>query len=96
MTVAVHAPDFSDHLPPQNLDAERSVLGCMLLDNDTIDEVAEFLQTSHFYSGSHQRIYAAILHLYEKGTRGIDAVTLGEELVKRNEIDDIGGVPMLA
>jgi replicative DNA helicase len=95
MAVAIQSPEFSDHLPPQNLDAERSLLGCLLLENDTIDEAAEFLQSRHFYSDAHQRVYSAILALYEKGIHGIDAVTLGEELQRSNALEEIGGVSLL-
>jgi replicative DNA helicase len=95
MAVAVQLPEFSDNLPPQNLDAERSLLGSLLLENDTIDEAAEFLQSRHFYSDAHQRVYAAILDLYERGIHGIDAVTLGEELQRRNELEEVGGVSLL-
>lgn len=90
------ATDFFDRLPPQNLDAERSVLGSMLLVNEAIDEVSEFLEPSHFYGDAHRRIYDAILELYESGVRGIDPVTLAEELVRRSELDEVGGLPYLA
>ncbi|MBS0202199.1 MAG: replicative DNA helicase [Planctomycetes bacterium] len=85
--------DFSGaHLPPQNLVAERSVLGSILLENMAIDEIADILHPDHFYSDVHSIIYAAILKLNEIGTK-VDAVTLAEELDKRNQLDDIGGVP---
>ncbi len=85
-------PDFAGKLPPQNLVAEQSVLGSVLLHNEAIDEVADFLQAAHFYSTHHQTIYAAILKLHEQGVRGIDAVTLAEELDKRQELEGVGGV----
>jgi hypothetical protein len=74
-----------DRVPPANLDAERSVLGSLLLLNDSIDEVAEFLTAQHFYSDRHQAIFAAIHELYESGVRGIDVVTLSEQLEKKTE-----------
>ncbi len=83
-------------LPPQNLDAERGVLGSILLMNEAIDEVGESLKAEHFYSDPHQRIYAAIQHLYESGIRGIDAITLAEELVRRGEFETAGGPSYLA
>lgn len=92
--MSVAAPptnEFANHLPPQNLEAERSVLGCMMLLNEAIDEVAEFLQANHFYSDAHQRLYAAILNLYETGAMGIDVLTVGEELARNNEIEEVGG-----
>ncbi|MCA9009570.1 MAG: replicative DNA helicase [Planctomycetaceae bacterium] len=83
-------------LPPQNLDAERGVLGSILLMNEAIDEVGESLKAEHFYSDAHQKIYAAIQQLYEKGVRGIDAITLAEELVRRGQFEDVGGAGYLA
>ena len=79
-SVARPASDISDRLPPQNLDAERGVLGSILLWNDAIDEVAEFLHADHFYGDAHRRIYAAIHLLHERGIRGIDAVALRKML----------------
>ncbi|MCA9061936.1 MAG: replicative DNA helicase [Planctomycetaceae bacterium] len=83
-------------LPPQNLDAERGVLGSVLLLNEAIDEIGEWLRAEHFYSDPHQKIYKAIHDLYENGVRGIDAVTLAEELMRRNEFDGVGGAAYLA
>ncbi len=81
----------SIRLPPQNLDAERGVLGSVLLFNEAIDEIGEMLKADHFYHDSHHKIFAAIHDLYENNIRGIDPVTLAEELEKRGELEDIGG-----
>jgi len=87
------AGDFSGvHLPPQNLVAERSVLGSIMLENSALDEVADVLKPEHFYSDVHSIIFAAILKLNE-ATIKIDVITLTEELDKRNQLQDIGGVP---
>ncbi len=86
---------FHGKLPPQNLEAEQGVLGSILLMNEAIDEVAEILQSQHFYSDRHQRIYHAISRLYEDGVRGIDIVTLSEELDRLNQLEDVGGWPYL-
>jgi replicative DNA helicase len=80
-----------DRVPPSNLDAERSVLGSLLLMNEAIDEVAEFLTSHHFYNDRHQAIYAAVHELYEAGVRGIDVVTLSEQLEKRQKLEHVGG-----
>jgi replicative DNA helicase len=82
-------------LPPQNLDAERGVLGSILLMNEAIDEVGETLKAEHFYSDAHQKIYAAIQRLYENGVRGIDAITLAEEFVRRGDFEAAGGAAYL-
>ena len=90
------AADDKLRLPPQNLDAERGVLGSILLMNEAIDEVGETLKAEHFYGDAHQKIYAAIQKLYEAGVRGIDAITLAEELIRRGELEAIGGPAYLA
>jgi replicative DNA helicase len=79
-------------LPPQNLDAEKSVLGSLLLQNNALDEVADFLRPAHFYSDANRLIYEAMLRMYEAGIRGIDAVTLAEELDRRKLLAEIGSV----
>ncbi len=86
---------FQGKLPPQNLTAEQSVLGSILLHNDAIDEVADILHANHFYSEKHQLIYSAIQRMGDAGIRGIDAVTLSEELDARNQLADVGGVPYI-
>jgi replicative DNA helicase len=83
--------DLVVKLPPQNLDAERSVLGSMLLSNDAVDEVASFLKAAHFYHDAHQQIYGAICRMREQGRGAIDAVTLAEELTSLKLLEDIGG-----
>ena len=84
-------PKSADRVPPANLEAERSVLGSLLLMNEAIDEVAEFLTAKHFYSDRHQAIYAAIHELYEAGVRGIDIVTLSEQLERKQKLESCGG-----
>jgi replicative DNA helicase len=83
-----------DRLPPQNLDAERSVLGSILRDNFVLDDVAPLLRAESFYTDGHQKIYAAILALKDRN-RPIDLVTLAEELRQRGQVDDIGGYAYL-
>jgi replicative DNA helicase len=83
--------DFVAKLPPQNLDAERSVLGSMLFSNDAVDEVASFLKATHFYHDAHQQIYAAICRMRERGRGAIDAVTLAEELAGLKLLEEVGG-----
>ncbi|MGE0377575.1 MAG: replicative DNA helicase [Planctomycetaceae bacterium] len=80
-----------DRIPPQDLEAERSVLGSCLLQNDVIDDVLTLVRSSHFYSDAHQKMFAAMLRMHEQGIRGIDAVTLSHELQKRSELEQAGG-----
>ncbi|QDT66236.1 replicative DNA helicase [Calycomorphotria hydatis] len=80
-----------DRLPPQNLEAERGLLGSLLLLNDTFDEVADFLKVDHFYSDRHRVIFQAIKELCEAGSRGIDTVTLAEKLQTSGNLESAGG-----
>ena len=95
MAASNDARGFQGKLPPQNLEAEMGVLGSILLMHEAIDEVGDVLKADHFYADRHQKIFAAVMGLYENGVRGIDAVTLAEELDRRKELDDIGGVEYL-
>ncbi len=82
-------------LPPQNLEAERSVLGALLIDKDAIVKVAEFLRPEHFYKDGHGRVYTAILSLYEK-REPADMITVPDELKKKKLLDKVGGVGYLS
>jgi len=88
-------PKRFDRLPPQNLEAERGVLGSIFLQNDCLDEVADILHPDQFYLDAHRRIYAAILRLREAKTYGFDAVTVAEALEKNGEMQEIGGADYL-
>ena len=77
-------------VPPQNLDAEESVLGAMMLSPGAIGAVSEVLSASDFYRASHAAIYKAALDLYAKG-EPVDAITLADELERRGELEEIGG-----
>ena len=70
--------------PPQDLQAEESVLGAMMLSPGAIGAVSEILDASDFYRESHARIYRAALGLYAKG-EPVDAITLVDELEERGE-----------
>ncbi|MGH7202262.1 MAG: replicative DNA helicase [Planctomycetaceae bacterium] len=88
------ADSFDGKMSPQNLDAERGVLGSILLLNEALDEVADFLHADHFYEDGHRKIYSAIFDLYEKAVR-VDALTLAEELGRRGQLQEIGGAPAI-
>jgi len=88
--------DYSLHrVPPQNLDAEQSVLGGILLDNTAVNSVIEVLQTGDFYSEAHRKIFNAIIDLGEKNEPA-DLITLSNELRNKGELDKIGGDVYLA
>ncbi|MGP3687278.1 replicative DNA helicase [Streptomyces sp. IBSNAI002] len=83
-----------ERVPPQDLDAEQSVLGGMLLSKDAIADVVEVLKGHDFYRPSHETIYQAILDLYAKGEPA-DPITVGAELTRRGEISKVGGASYL-
>ncbi|MBO9556195.1 replicative DNA helicase [Cellulomonas sp.] len=83
-----------DRTPPQDLDAERSVLGGMMISKDAIADVIEQLRGTDFYRPAHEVIYDSILDLYGRGEPA-DAITVADELTKRGEIGRIGGAPYL-
>ncbi|WP_019135581.1 replicative DNA helicase [Cellulomonas massiliensis] len=83
-----------DRTPPQDLEAERSVLGGMMISKDAIADVIEQLRGSDFYRPAHEVIYESILDLYGRGEPA-DAITVADELTKRGEIGRIGGAPYL-
>jgi replicative DNA helicase len=80
--------------PPQDLVAEQSVLGGMLLSKDAIADVVEVVRGPDFYRPAHELVYEAILDLYGRGEPA-DAVTVSAELQKRGELGRVGGAPYL-
>src|SRR5205809_7952170 len=88
--MAVAPVPMAAPIPPQNLEAEESVLGAMLLSPGAIGAVSEILDAGDFYRESHAKIYRAALALYAKG-EPVDAITLTDELEERSELDDVGG-----
>ncbi|MCA9391701.1 replicative DNA helicase [candidate division WWE3 bacterium] len=82
-------------LPPQNIEAEQSVLGALLIDQDAVIKIADTLKPEHFYRGSHKKIYEAILSLYER-REPADVVTVSGELLQQKILDEIGGEGYLA
>jgi replicative DNA helicase len=77
-------------VPPQNLDAEESVLGAMMLSPGAIGAVSEILDAGDFYRESHASIYRAAVALYAKG-EPVDAITLADELEQRGGLEEAGG-----
>ena len=84
------------HIPPNNIEAEKSVLGCMLMDNtgDSVMAAIDTLKPKDFYFPAHQDIYAAMLSLTADRVP-VDLITVQNELQKRNKFDAIGGISYL-
>jgi replicative DNA helicase len=83
-----------DKIPPQNLEAEKSALGAMLVEKEAIMRAIEILAPGHFYKDSHQRIFEAIISLFDRN-EPVDITTLAEELKKRKLLASIGGAAYL-
>jgi replicative DNA helicase len=85
----------SERSLPHSLDAERSVLGAILIHNETFNDAAEILRPEDFYRDAHRRIFQKMVALSERGT-AIDLVTLKEDLLRSSELDEVGGPAYIA
>ncbi len=83
-----------DRLPPQDLGAEQSVLGSMLLSKDAIAESLELCKATDFYRPAHESIFDAVLDLFGRGEPA-DAITVADELTKRGDLARVGGAAYL-
>ncbi len=81
---------FPDKLPPQNIEAEQSLLGSILLDKNAIVKVVDFLAPKDFYKGIHQKIYQICQELFEKG-EPIDVLEVSNRLKEKKLLEEIGG-----
>ena len=75
---------------PHNKEAEQSVLGCMLVDSECVSTAASRLSDDCFYIEANRQIFSAMMSLYDVGSN-VDFVTVGEELLKRDKLDAVGG-----
>ncbi|MFW6110072.1 MAG: replicative DNA helicase [Patescibacteria group bacterium] len=85
----------SGRLPPQNEEAERSILGALLLDEDAIVQVVDNLRGEHFYHDRHKKIYQAIYDLFER-REPVDMITVTNELQTMGALEEVGGASYLA
>ncbi len=83
-----------EKVPPQNLEAEMSVLGSMIMEEEAIAQAIEFLAEESFYHAAHRHIFSAILDLYDKGI-AVDLITLTEQLRKPGNLEKVGGAAYL-
>jgi len=82
-------------LPPQNIEAEQSILGGILIENDALNTVVEFLEDGDFYREAHQKIFHCMIALSERN-EPLDLITITNELKKKKELEEIGGASYLA
>ncbi|WP_131106278.1 replicative DNA helicase [Ornithinimicrobium sufpigmenti] len=83
-----------DRLPPQDVAAEQSALGSMMLSKDAIAECSEIVRAQDFYRPAHETIFEACVDLYARG-EPVDAITVGDELTKRGDLQRVGGTAYL-
>ncbi|WP_084128383.1 replicative DNA helicase [Demequina sp. NBRC 110055] len=87
-------PRTFERLPPQNLEAEQSVIGSMLLSKDAMADVIEMIRSDDFYKPAHEKIFDVAVKLYNGGDP-VDALTVGAELQRTGELSRIGGAEYL-
>ncbi len=88
------SPPVSSRVPPSNLDAEQSLLGAMLLSEHAVSSSATIVQADDFYKPAHRHIFEAVQTLYATG-RGVDPLTVAEELDRAGVLDAVGGAATL-
>lgn len=84
------AKDITEKLPPQNIEAEQSLLGCLMLDKDAIVGVSDFVKAEDFYKDIHKEIYQAMMDLYQK-MEPIDLLSITSRLKEKGKLEEIGG-----
>ncbi|GAD17011.1 replicative DNA helicase [Lentilactobacillus otakiensis] len=87
--------EFVNELPPQNIDAEKAVLGSIFLSTDALVESMEFLEPDDFYKHSHQIIYKDMVELNDRD-EAIDVVTITNILTEQKNLEDVGGMEYIA
>lgn len=83
-----------DRLPPQNIEAEQSVLGSLMLDKDAIVKVSDILKPEDFYRGAHQSIFKVMMELFEKN-EPIDLLSASNRLEEKEKLEEVGGTSYL-
>ncbi|HRS20592.1 MAG TPA: replicative DNA helicase [Clostridia bacterium] len=86
--------EMIQRIPPNNIEAEQSVLGAMLLDKEAISTATEFITGDDFYREAHKEIFEAIVDIYNRG-EPVDLITLTEKLKTRNTLEAVGGITFL-
>jgi replicative DNA helicase len=88
---AVPTGDLLGKMPPCNTEAERAVLGAVLLNDAGLSQITDFLSAEDFYNPAHQMIYQSMIAIAQR-TKRIDLVTLQDELTKKDQLDAVGGL----
>lgn len=96
MSKQVKNPDFkTNKMPPQNVEAEQSVLGSLMIDKNAVIKVGDIITSEDFYKGNHGKIYEAMIYLYEH-REPIDLLSLSNRLKETGDLEQVGGESYLA
>lgn len=87
--------DVAARIPPQNLDAEKSLLGAILIDEEILADVSEVVKPADFYEKTHEMIFDAVIRLYERH-KPVDMLTLTDELRRKDHLELVGGAAYLS
>jgi len=85
---------FPEKVPPQNIEAEKCLLGCLMIDPEAVLKVVDFLTARDFYKDSHQKIYQAVVDLFSK-RETVDILSVSNRLREKKQFEDIGGATYL-
>ncbi len=88
--MAAQTDDVLRRVPPQNIEAEQSVLGAVLLENEAINQALEILTADDFYRETHREIFRAMMDLSDHN-QPVDAITLTDALRTKGVLEQIGG-----
>ena len=86
---------LKDKIPPNNTEAEQAILGAILLESDALGTVLQYVRAESFYTLAHQKIFQAVLDLYNKGQR-VDILVISEHLRQEGLLDSVGGTAYIA
>ena len=95
LAITARGLEAPGRIPPQNLEAERAVLGCVLVEPAMLPRAIEVLQPEDFYKDGHRKIYGAMLRLFER-SEPADLLTVAEELRRQGALEEVGGQAALA
>ena len=82
-------------LQPQALELEKAVLGALMIDNESLSDTIDYLRAEYFYKNEHQKIFEAIIHLFNQA-QPVDILTVTEELKRMDELDSVGGLSYIS
>ena len=95
MSGSMNPVSLRDAVPSHNEEAELATLGAVLIDSEALASVVHLVRAEDFYKGAHQRVYEAILSLFDRG-QSIDLITLAEELRARGTLEQCGGATYIS